>query len=288
MSTTPGLKTGIGKVTLTVNDLDLVSGFYQEAVGLHLLRSDATTAELGVEGKTLLELRRDPAARRRSPREAGLFHTAFLLPSRADLGRWVKHAMKTRPPVVGASDHAVSEALYLSDPEGNGVEIYADRPVLSWQWKDGLVHMPSDPLDLDALVAASGSGDWKGFPEGSTVGHVHLQVGAIPTAEVFYGNILGFAVTSRYPGGTFYAAEGYHHHFATNIWNSRGAGARSYPSTGLANIEIVANADFLASASAKSAEARIATADLPQGLTLSDPWGTEISIVSSAKQNTQE
>lgn len=288
MSTTPGLKTGIGKVTLTVNDLDRVSGFYQEAVGLHLLRSDATTAELGVEGKTLLELRRDPAARRRSPREAGLFHTAFLLPSRADLGRWVKHAMKTRPPVVGASDHAVSEALYLSDPEGNGVEIYADRPVLSWQWKDGLVHMPSDPLDLDALVAASGSGDWKGFPEGSTVGHVHLQVGAIPTAEVFYGNILGFAVTSRYPGGTFYAAEGYHHHFATNIWNSRGAGARSYPSTGLANIEIVANADFLASASAKSAEARIATADQPQGLTLSDPWGTEISIVSSVKQNTQE
>ena len=164
MSTTSSLKTGIGKVTLAVNDLDRISGFYQDAVGLHLLRSDAATAELGVEGKTLLELRRDPAARRRSPREAGLFHTAFLLPSRADLGRWIQHAMKTRPPVVGASDHAVSEALYLSDPEGNGVEIYADRPALSWQWKDGLVHMPSDPLDLDAVVAASGSGDWEGFP----------------------------------------------------------------------------------------------------------------------------
>ncbi|MCF3642755.1 VOC family protein [Rhizobium sp. TRM95111] len=288
MSAIPSLKTGVSKVTLTVNDLDRVSGFYREAVGLHLLRNDGATAELGVEGKTLLELRRDPSARRRSPREAGLFHTAFLLPSRADLGRWVTHAMKTRPPVVGASDHAVSEALYLSDPEGNGVEIYADRPVLSWQWKNGLVHMPSDPLDLDSLVAASGGGDWNGFPEGSTVGHVHLQVGAIPAAEAFYANLLGFAVTSRYPGGTFYAADGYHHHLATNIWNSRGAGERSFPSTGLANIEIVANPDFLASAGAKSAEAGIATAALRQGLTLSDPWGTEISIVSSAPTDIQE
>jgi catechol 2,3-dioxygenase len=286
MSTTSSLKTGIGKVTLTVNDLDRVSGFYQEAVGLHLLRSDAATAELGVEGKTLLELRRDPGARRRSPREAGLFHTAFLLPSRADLGRWIQHAKKTRPPVVGASDHAVSEALYLSDPEGNGVEIYADRPVLSWQWKDGLVHMPSDPLDLDALVAASGSGDWKGFPEGSTVGHVHLQVGAIPTAEAFYAKVLGFSVTSRYPGGTFYAADGYHHHIATNIWNSRGAGVRSYPSTGFANIEIIANPEFLTSVHGKATEA--GTANTTQGLTLNDPWGNEISIVSSTQQNTQE
>lgn len=288
MSTAQSLKTGIGKVSLTVNDLDRVSGFYQEAVGLHLLRSDASTAELGVEGNTLLELRRDPAARRRSPREAGLFHTAFLLPSRADLGRWITHAMKTRPPVVGASDHSVSEALYLSDPEGNGVEIYSDRPVLSWQWTNGLVHMPSDPLDLDDLVAASGSSEWKGFPEGSTVGHVHLQVGAIPTAETFYSNVLGFGVTSRYPGGTFYGADGYHHHLATNIWNSRGTGARRYPSTGLANIEIIAGPDFLASATVKSTDVGIATADKPDSLTLSDPWGTEISILSSIQKNTQE
>ncbi|UXS05511.1 VOC family protein [Agrobacterium tumefaciens] len=288
MSTAHSLKTGIGKVSLSVNDLDRVSGFYQEAVGLHLLNNDASTAELGVDGKTLLELRRDTTARRRSPREAGLFHTAFLLPSRADLGRWIKHAMKTRPPVVGASDHGVSEALYLSDPEGNGVEIYSDRPVLSWQWKDGLLHMPSDELDIDAVVATSGGEDWNGFPEGSTVGHVHLQVGAIPAAETFYSNVLGFAVTSRYPGGTFYGADGYHHHLATNIWNSRGTGARSYPSTGLANIEIVASEDFRLSVSAKSTEAKISTAEKQMGLTLNDPWGTEISIIAPAPQNIQE
>ena len=288
MNKTSSPKTGIGKVTLTVNDLNRVSGFYQEAVGLHLLRGDGTTVELGVEGKTLLELRRDPAARRRSPREAGLFHTAFLLPTRADLARWVGHAMKTRPPVVGASDHAVSEALYLADPEGNGVEIYADRPVLSWQWTNGLVHMPSDPLDLDSLVAASGCGDWNGFPEGSTVGHVHLQVGAIPAAEAFYADVLGFAVTSRYPGGTFYAADGYHHHIATNIWNSRGASQRAYPSTGLADIEITANGNFAASVRSKVGQDGVSASEQPQVLTVSDPWGTQISVVSPAPNNTQE
>lgn len=288
MHTTSSQKTGIEKVTLTVNDLNRVSGFYQEAVGLHLLRSDAATAELGVEGKTLLELRRDPAARRRSPREAGLFHTAFLLPSRTDLARWVRHAITTRPPVVGASDHAVSEALYLTDPEGNGVEIYADRPVLSWQWRNGLVHMPSDPLDLDALIGASAWDDWNGFPEGSTVGHVHLQVGAIPVAEAFYADVLGFAVTSRYPGGTFYAADGYHHHLATNIWNSRGAGQRTYPSTGLADIEIVAGDEFAASARLKAGKTEISGPEQTQKLTVSDPWGTQISLVSSRSFTTQE
>ncbi|MCF6367568.1 VOC family protein [Rhizobium halophilum] len=277
-------KTGIGKVTLTVNDLDRVSGFYQEAVGLHLLRGDASTVELGVDGDTLLELRRDTAARRRSPREAGLFHTAFLLPSRADLGRWIKHAMKSKAPVVGASDHGVSEALYLSDPEGNGVEIYADRPVLSWQWKDGLVDMPSDPLDIDALVDASGGEEWNGFPEGATVGHVHLQVGAIPTAEAFYRDVLGFAVTSRYPGGTFYAADGYHHHLATNIWNSQGAGARTFPSTGLANVEIVSSRDFVEAVGARADHTR----QERDTLTLVDPWGTEITVATATQKNIKE
>jgi catechol 2,3-dioxygenase len=271
---------GIGKVSLTVHDLDRVSTFYQKAVGLHLLQADASSVELGVGDQTLLELRRDAAARRRTPREAGLFHTAFLLPSRADLGGWIKDALVTRPPIVGASDHSVSEALYLSDPEGNGVEIYSDRPVLSWQWKNGLVHMPSDQLDIDSLVAAAAS-PWKGFPEGSKVGHVHLQVGAIPSAEAFYAGTLGFPVTSRYPGGTFYGADGYHHHIATNIWNSRGATVRGYPSTGLANIEIRADPQFLASIDAGVAAGKF-TDETTQGIALSDPWGTELTIVARA------
>jgi catechol 2,3-dioxygenase len=190
----------------------------------------------------------------------------------------VKHAIKTRPPVVGASDHSVSEALYLSDPEGNGVEIYSDRPPQSWQWSNGHVHMPSDPLDIDDLIAASGSDEWKGFPQGSRVGHVHLQVGAIPTAEAFYSDVLGFSVTSRYPGGTFYAADGYHHHLATNIWNSRGATARDYPSTGLANIEIIAPAAFQEAARLRSKRTGEADDGEAGSIAFIDPWGTEIAI----------
>lgn len=277
-------RTGIGKVTLTVNDLDRVSAFYQQAVGLHQLRGDASGVELGVEGRTLLELRCDAAARRRSPREAGLFHTAFLLPTRADLGQWIKHAMASQTPVVGASDHGVSEALYLSDPEGNGVEIYADRPMLTWQWKDGLVTMPSDPLDVQPIIAASGSGEWRGFPEGAVVGHMHLQVGALPPAEAFYRDVLGFEVTSRYPGGTFYAVNGYHHHLATNTWNSRGAATRNYPSTGLADFEIVSSRDILEAVAARADGRR----DGSNALVLVDPWGTEITVTAETPKNIEE
>jgi catechol 2,3-dioxygenase len=250
----------IGKVTLTVHDLDAVTAFYRDAMGLAVLRTDAQGAALGVGETTLLELRRDPAARLRSAREAGLFHTAFLLPSRADLGRWTRHAAETKAPIVGAADHLVSEAIYLTDPEGNGVEIYADRPTSDWTWTNTLVAMASDPLDIESLVASGGQAAWNGFPPGSVVGHVHLQVGAIAPAEAFYVGVLGLDVTCHYPGATFYSSGGYHHHIATNIWNSRGASVRAYPSTGLADIEIRA------------------TAAPPQSL--QDPWGTSITVIS--------
>lgn len=131
--TTPHQPFAIERVALTVHDLDRVAAFYEQALGLDLLVRDGDVARLGAGGRALLELRRDPAARRRTPREAGLFHTAFLLPARADLARWTRHAIKTRRRVLGASDHAVSEALYLADPEGNGIEIYADRPQAAWR-----------------------------------------------------------------------------------------------------------------------------------------------------------
>lgn len=267
-------KLAMGRVALTVNDLEKVGDFYEKAVGLHLLRRDGETAAYGAEGRVLLELRGDKAARRRSPREAGLFHTAFLLPSRADLARWTLHAIDTRTPVVGASDHGVSEAIYLSDPEGNGVEIYADRPASAWKCSGGMVEMPSDPLDRADLLESAGAGGWQGFPAGSTIGHVHLQVGAIQPAEAFYAGVLGFDITCRYPGGTFYAADGYHHHLATNIWNSRGAAMRDYPSTGLAEVEIKVD-----TARAEAIRARAAGAlENGAGFAVDDPWGTKIAL----------
>ncbi|WP_370675058.1 VOC family protein [Pleomorphomonas sp. PLEO] len=269
-------KLAMGRVTLTVNDIDKIGAFYERAVGLHRLSSDGTASLYGAGGSVLLELRQDKAARRRSPREAGLFHVAFLLPSRQDLARWTRFAAESHTPVVGASDHGVSEAIYLTDPEGNGVEIYSDRPAPAWKRQGNMIEMPSDALDIEDLLADTGSGRWQGFPNASKVGHVHLQVGAIAPAEQFYSGILGLGITCRYPGGTFFAADGYHHHIATNIWNSRGADVRDYPSTGLASLDIHVGQDRLKEIHTR-AQMPLASAD---HLVLPDPWGTKIVLVA--------
>ena len=263
----------IGTVTLIVRDLDAVSAFYERVMGLHRLLADAETVELGSEETVLLVLRRDAAARLASPREAGLFHTAFLLPERGDLGRWTQHARQIEAPATGASDHIVSEAIYLTDPEGNGVEIYADRPRAEWRWTDGIVTMATERLDIAGVVASGGGTGWQGFPAGSVVGHVHLQVGAIPAAEAFYLGVLGVPITAQYPGGTFYGAGGYHHHLATNIWNSRGAGMRTGPATGLAAVEILTDAATLAAVAA-----RLPDGAPPGPLAVRDPWGTNVTL----------
>ncbi len=279
LSTAPSLSKApslsMGRVILTVNDLDAVAGFYRSVLGLELLRSDGTVAELGAGSDVLLELRQDRAARRAGLREAGLFHTAFLLPTRGDLARWVKHAAATRAPVVGASDHLVSEAIYLSDPEGNGVEIYADRPRDAWHWDGATVRMATEPLDLEDLVSVAGTAAWRGAPEGAKVGHVHLKVGALPLAEDFYATTLGFDVTCHYPGGTFYARDGYHHHLATNVWNSRGAGGRDFPVTGLAGFEMRLAPQPLAAIAERVGQGASGTLDL------TDPWGTPVRLLAA-------
>jgi catechol 2,3-dioxygenase len=269
----------MGRVALTVHDLERVSTFYREVLGLHQVKANVNTAQFGVGETVLLELRSDPFARRRSPREAGLFHTAFLLPTRADLGAWTKYASQTRAPIVGASDHAVSEALYLVDPEGNGVEIYADKSPDLWKKEKGLLVMPSDPLDVEQLIASAGRQEWHGLPDDSVIGHVHLQVGAITPAEAFYAGSLGLHVITRYPGGTFFAAGNYHHHLATNIWNSRGASMRREPSTGLADVELVVDSAMFDAVQGRLSELTPIAADRPSRLSLRDPWRTSITLV---------
>ena len=264
----------IGHVALTVRDLGTVADFYRTALGLEPLSQDGETLQLGTGTRTLLELRRDPASRRGSPREAGLFHTAFLLPARADLGRWLIHAADTGLRLQGASDHLVSEAIYLADPEGNGIEVYADRPRADWPRTAAGLQMASDPMDYDGVLAAAGGSRWAGIPDGSVVGHVHLQVGGLEATEGFYGETLGMALTVRYPGANFFGAGGYHHHFGTNIWNSRGAGRRSPGSTGLAEVVLRADPAELAAIAARagvSPDTRLA---------LQDPWGTAITVAA--------
>lgn len=267
----------IGKVALNVQDLERVSGFYQEALGLELLEQDRRLVRLGTGNAVLLELRQHLDARVRTPQEAGLFHTAFLLPQRADLAAWLVHAGQQRLRLLGASDHLVSEALYLTDPEGNGIEIYVDRPSAEWPRANGMIEMPSHPLDLRALSAASDGRPWSGFPAEGVVGHVHLQVGDIPAAEAFYGSLLGFDITCRYPGGSFYGSGGYHHQLATNVWNSRGASMRSDPTTGLAEVEILADASELDGIRSKLPSLPFAVSTLTSA-SLRDPWGTKLTF----------
>lgn len=248
----------VSRVALTVRDLDAVGDFYQSVIGLDPITRNGEALVLGQADLPLIELRRDPKAQSH-PREAGLFHTAFLLPTRQDLGRWLRFAADRGIRLDGAGDHLVSEALYLADPEGNGIEIYADRPRDVWETDGTTVRMDKLAMNLNEL--ASAPGEWTGMPDGSVIGHVHLQVGDIPQAEAFYAGELGLDLSSRLGSASFYATGGYHHHLATNIWNSRGAGPRSEGTAGLAELVLEADPGRLGAA----------------GFT--DPWGNRITVL---------
>jgi catechol 2,3-dioxygenase len=264
----------IGRVALTVHDLDRVSRFYQEVIGFRLLSSDAASVLLGAGSRVLLELRQDSQARWRSLRDAGLYHVAFLLPSRSDLGCFYVHARSCRLN-VRTSDHAVSESVYFVDPEGNGMELCADRGGFDWKWKNGTVEMTIDPLDIEGLLESAAGREWRGLPDGTVVGHLNLQVGDLSAADAFYAGVLGFDITCRLPGASFFASGGYHHHIATNIWNSRGAPVRQSPAIGLADIEVVASSEAVLQA-VRSRLAVVEDGSAP--LTVRDPWGTSISL----------
>lgn len=218
--------TRLGHVSLQVADLERSITYYERVLGLHVLHRADGTAMLGTEaGDTaLVHLTHQPGANP-SPQHArlGLYHYAILLPNRASLGRFVAHLAESGVQ-AGASDHRVSEALYLRDPDGLGIEVYADRPRASWQRVDRQLRMSSDPLDLADLVRAGGGESWTGMPGGTVMGHVHLHVGDLAQAAAFYHGALGLDKTVwDYPGALFLAAGGYHHHLGLNTW----AGARA-------------------------------------------------------------
>jgi catechol 2,3-dioxygenase len=280
--TSAGAPLRIGTVALTVRDLQGMSHFYQKVIGLASIERGAGIERLGVGETILLELRHDPAAPLADRRAAGLFHLALLLPSRADLGQWLRQAAEKRIGLQGASDHGVSEAIYLGDPEGNGIEIYTDRPSADWTWNNGAIAMKTDHLDIDNLLLSATPARWERLPEGSIVGHVHLQVGAIAPAEAFFGNVLGFDTTARVPGGSFFGSGGYHHHLAANTWNSRGAPVRTGPTTGLAYVEIIAaDPAHLAAIATRAERAALVVEGQPSRFSLSDPWGTSLTFLNA-------
>lgn len=268
----------IEAVTLAVRDRDALTRFYRDAIGLSVVSATADVVRLGTGDTTLLTLRHDPSARSREPREAGLFHTAFLLPRRSDLGAWLLHAETHGLALSGGADHLVSEAVYLDDPEGNGIEIYVDRPASTWQRaSDGSVVMRNERLDHAGLIRAADR-PWSGMPPGACVGHVHLQVGDLEAAERFYADHLGFDVMCHYPGALFLGAGGYHHQLAGNIWNSRGAKARSEGMAGLAEVALLTEDETFAAVRARCREAGMSLVEEGDTLIVRDPWGTQLRL----------
>jgi catechol 2,3-dioxygenase len=210
----------MGEVHLTVADLDRSLSYYENAIGLRVHAREDGTARLGTGGEDLLRLTEQPGA---SPADgyAGLFHFALLTPSRAALADWLAHAAQNRVPLSGLSDHFVSEAIYLRDPDHHGIEIYADRPRELWEGKV-MEGMTTLPLDVDDLLGAS-SGGYDGLAEGTTMGHVHLCVSDVDASVAFYRD-LGFELMARYGDqAAFLADGGYHHHIGANTWQSLGA-----------------------------------------------------------------
>lgn len=235
--------TSVGTVELTVGGLDAQVTFYRDTIGLREIRRTSDVVELGAasDGAVLVTLVHRPDAPPRPPRTTGLFHLALLVPSRADLARAVHRVHAAAWRFTGAADHLVSEALYLDDPEGNGIEIYHDRPREEWESENGELRMGTLPLDLAGVLAGVEDGDvGDGMASGTRIGHVHLQVSSIPEAEAFYVDALGFEpIVRAYQGALFVSAGGYHHHLGLNTWAGVGAPAPPEGARGLRSFSVL-------------------------------------------------
>jgi catechol 2,3-dioxygenase len=234
--------TEVGTVTLKVADLWRSLAFYTGVIGLQAFEQDEHIATLGVGQRAILELESVPGAQPPPAQATGLYHAAILLPDRHALAVKVAQLEAIRYS-LGYGDHLVSEAFYLSDPDGNGLELYRDRPRGEWTWADNQVRMATDPIDFDSFFAEINGDDEAALsnpalPAGTKLGHVHLRVADIARAEEFYHGLLGFDVTARLPGALFVSAGGYHHHLGMNTWESRGGKPAVDPVTGLREFSI--------------------------------------------------
>jgi catechol 2,3-dioxygenase len=286
----------VGRVRLRVADLERALGFYRDVLGLAVTRVDGTTAALAAghdatiaAGRELIVLVEHPgiARRPRRPVSTGLYHFALLVPNRAELGRALLGLEAARYPMRGTSDHAVSESIYLDDPDGNGLEIYADRPRAAWRWADGEVYMTVEPIDLDGVIAAAreraASARWAGLPSGTVVGHVHFTVSNLERSVAFYRDVLGFGVTARLPGLVGVAAGGYHHHVNLNAWAGPDPAPDSERVAGLEAWELVvadpdARRALAGRITAAGALAPAGGPDAPAWIGAADPDGIGVEV----------
>lgn len=275
--------THLGRVRLQVADLDRSIAFYENVLGLRVIQRTTDTAALGPHGEDreivhLTQLR----SARPVPRRGllGLYHFAILLPDRPSLGRFLAHLGEIGA-YAGMSDHFVSEAIYLTDPDGLGIEVYADRPRDAWRYDERQLHMTTNHLDVNDLIAAAQGEKWAGMPAGTVLGHVHLYVGDIEKAEAFYHDALGFdKVVWSYPGALFMSAGGYHHHLGTNTW-ARGAPPASDADARLLEWEIIVPTREDAKQAAEHVRGKGYPVKEENGeWILTDPWGTSLRLMA--------
>ena len=269
----------VGAVHLQVIDLQRSLSYYEQVLGLRAHGVTSTSVVLSADGDdrplVTLNTKRGVAPARRGA--LGLYHFAILLPARSDLGRFASHLASSgvRP---GMADHSVSEALYLWDPDGLGIEIYADRPRDGWRRHNRELEMTTDPLDIRSVIAAGGGEAWTRAPSGTTVGHVHLHVGDLEQGEAFYHRALGFDKTVwSYPGALFMAAGGYHHHLGTNTW-SQGPAASVDEARLLEWELVVPSAADVEAALRNVRDAGYGVENRGKSIVVADPWGTRVHI----------
>ncbi|MGY3716869.1 VOC family protein [Sutcliffiella cohnii] len=231
----------VSNVHLKVANLEQSLEFYKNVIGFQVLSKTANKADLTTDGKrALLTIEQIENATPKSPRTTGLYHYALLLPTRKDLGKVIQHFIDTRYPVQGASDHLVSEALYLADPDGNGIEIYSDRPKEVWQWQGEEVLMDTRPMDVEGVLEEANGEKWTGLPADTVMGHIHLHVADTKETVHFYCEGLGFEVVCRYGGQAVFISTGkYHHHIGLNTWAGVGAPPATENSVGLRTFTLV-------------------------------------------------
>lgn len=286
MTTSIHPNTKMGAAALVVPDLARSLDYYQYNIGLRLHAQEGGIARLGVGADDLLVLYEQPGAKPVQRHHTGLYHFAILVPSRVELGRILRHLIESRTPIGGASDHAVSEALYLNDPDGHGIEIYRDRQRAEWEYPNGTLRMGTDPLDVEGVLAAGMESNepWTGMPAGTVIGHMHLHVSDLAAAEQFYRDVIGFDLIIRYGRqASFLSAGGYHHHLGINTWAGIGVPPPPADAARLAWYEItVPDEAALEEVVTRARNAGAALTEEENGWQLLDPAQNAIRLVTAA------
>lgn len=275
----------VSKVSLQVLDLARSTEFYSRVIGLHVLSQNEDQVDFSANGKdTLLTIYQLSNGVKKQPRTTGLYHFALLLPNRKELGKILNHFIQNQIPLQGASDHGISEAIYLSDPDGNGIEIAVDTPASTWKWQDGLLDVFSNngPMDVKAVLDASQNEVFKSLPSDTIIGHIHLHGSELKNIRNFYEKVLGMDVVIDLPRqALFFSYGNYHHHLAVNVWNGMGAPIPDKNSVGLRNFEIKLPEHLkIDDIKVKLQQLNSQYSKTEKGIKVSDPSGNNINITS--------